>query len=108
MIRFTTLCGSRRVVGIIVSYTRTTDGIQWLFKIGENVIFSFHPGVQTHKQPSKTVSNLHESHSGHQDEQRDPLVDAQPAAQHGHGEQRCGQDLQLVRHLMDTKWGNSK
>lgn len=54
------------------------------------------------KQPFR-ASHLHQSHSSHQDDQRDPLVDAQLAAQHGDGEQSRGQDLQLVRHLMDGK-----
>lgn len=45
---------------------------------------------------------LHESHPSHEDQQRQPLVDAQPAAKHRHGEQSCGQDLQLVRHLVET------
>lgn len=39
------------------------------------------------------ASHLHQSHSSHQDDQRDPLVDAQLAAQHGDGEQSRGQDL---------------
>lgn len=46
---------------------------------------------------------LHESHSSHEDQQRQPLVDAQPAAKHRHGEQSCGQNLQLVRHLVETQ-----
>lgn len=51
----------------------------------------------------EAVLDLHESHSAHENQQREPLVDAQPAAQHGHREQRRGQDLQLVRHLMGDK-----
>lgn len=45
-------------------------------------------------------TNLHECHPAHEDEQRQPLVHPQLPAQHGHGEQGRGQDLQLVRHLI--------
>lgn len=58
------------------------------------------------KKQTKDAPDLNERHSGHQDQQGEPLVDPQSAAQHGHGEQSCGQDLQLVRHLMVTKRGN--
>lgn len=50
-----------------------------------------------------TALNLHESHSSHEDQQRDPLVDAQPAAKHRHGKEGRGQNLQLVRHLVETQ-----
>lgn len=48
--------------------------------------------------------NLHESYSGHENQQWEPLVDAQPASKHRHWKQSCGQNLQLVCHLMKTKW----
>lgn len=51
-----------------------------------------------------TALNLHESHSSHEDQQRDPLVDAQPAAKHRHGKEGRGQNLQLVRHLVERQW----
>ena len=46
------------------------------------------------------MHHLYESNSSHEDEQGQPLVDAQIPPQHGHGEQGRGQDLQLVGHLV--------
>lgn len=65
--------------------------------------FSFSPSSK-----HEAVLDLHESHSSHQDQQREPLVDAQPATKHRHREQSRGEDLQLVRNLMETKWENCK
>lgn len=59
--------------------------------------------VKVTQRDRHTALNLHESHSSHEDQQRDPLVDAQPAAKHRDGEEGRGQNLQLVRHLVETQ-----
>lgn len=87
----------RFTVSVTVPYGGTTEStLKWDFSFGRLA------------RRHETALNLHKSHSSHKNQQREPLVDAQPAAQHGHREQSCGQDLQLVGHLMETKWENCK
>lgn len=47
--------------------------------------------------------HLHKSHSGHQDEQREPLVETQLFPQHGDRKQSRGEYFQLVCDLCRGK-----
>lgn len=61
-------------------------------------VTSVRHALTTFKQ-QRTGFYLHQSDSSHEEDQRDPLVEAQPFPQHGDGEQRRGENLQLVRDL---------